>query len=150
LSYLTDTKHLAKIEQRLLGRVVDLGEMWRDEDRDACAPRRNDSVPVSGGGTSDPTFTVVTDKHRHVSRDRIGKALLAALRILDDEMARQKPQPEGKDRCSNCGWAPSTHGKRCEACDRWKRRHHGEERPRNVWEAHRDRVVEVAAQRQAS
>jgi hypothetical protein len=147
---ITDRKHLANVTQKVLAATMDLQEMWLQEDRDACSPRRTESVPTSGGDTSDPTFRVVDDKYRHVSRDQIGRTMMHVLSSLQDELARQRPKPEGRERCRNCRWAAATHGQRCEACDRWRRRYKGEERPRQVFEAHRDRVVEAEAARQSA
>lgn len=90
--------------------------------------------PTSGGSPSDPTLRAAATPDlalREYSRG-VNKIRSIVGWILDD-LGRAPRQPDTL--CVNCRWQSATHPrgnpKRCEACDRYKRRN-GIERPPDV------------------
>jgi len=119
VAYLTDRRHLATVTNQLMAAIIDLDEMWRQEDSAACAPSGGRDGP-SSPGPSDPTSAIASRDRKFVDRDRIGGLLLHLLSSAQDTIERNTPRTP-TERCLCCETEMATHGRMCWACDKYLR-----------------------------
>lgn len=117
MSYITDSRHLDSVVQNILAHLMDLDELWREEDAAACAPR-GQTDGASPPGPSDPTPSIASVDRKFAHRDRLGSLLLSTARRLEEEVVRFTPRRPSGD-CACCGTVAATHGKLCWHCNRY-------------------------------
>ena len=130
MTFITDSKHLSRRIQDGLAALMELQDLWLDEDARACTPRSQSGTSVSGGGQADPTHKVaVSESARYQDRDRLGAAIHRAVETLERLVADRQPRQAGGD-CSCCQVHTATHGTTegsvpalCWYCWRYLRKH---------------------------
>ncbi len=120
MSYITDRRHLAKVTQQLLANVLDLQELWLEEDAGAHSPRASGDGP-SGNGTADPTGGIANDQHKTRDRDAVGGLIVRTSIAIKSELDRRQPRTP-TDPCTCCHEIMATHGTLCWDCDRFARK----------------------------
>ena len=121
---MTEMHKLSRDVQDILAAAVELQDLAYTEDGDAPWRSRASSVPVTGGGVSDPTFGAADDTHKYADRDRIATTLSAVAHRLRRELTRQRPVRTGVCRTERCKGDAYFDGY-CDRCDVWRRNNPG-------------------------
>lgn len=135
-------KAIDRTVQAILEAVLDLQQVWHEEDEGSVWRSSGGGAPVSGGGQSNPTMQIATTDGRHRYRDAAERVLEDVRARLEREVARQRPKQTGPCNTDGCeGEGLTSQSGRCDKCStHWRR--NGYAPPRKLvqdWNSRRPR-----------
>lgn len=137
-----DRSKVHQLVQDGIGALLELHDLWLEEDSGAQWSSRSDMPAISSSGRSDPTGTVAGFENRESDRDRIGKSIESQVEHLKRAAKRFQPRRTGPCKTEGCAREGiSSWEGRCEKCGPWiadcRRRGLGDLDPANeswTWE----------------